>query len=237
VAQPAPAPVAQPAPAPVAQPAPAPVAQPVPAELADTIPMASADLPLVSVPPTGPRAANGEVYSKGDIGFLARFQSRTLMVVGGGIAMVAVLALTYLGASFFLRPQDDATAAASHKKMSPRQAFLMQVDGLCAQASQSAMGLPPPGSPSDMARFTKSAIRTQRGLITDMGKIVPPTKKKVLYRTIIKESKAQLVEMRGLLAEASSGDPAGTQAAMQMVAASEKRIDRMSANLGLKDCN
>jgi hypothetical protein len=236
VAGPAPAPVVQEAPAPVAHPAPAEAPDPVPADGADTTPMPSVDLPVVPVPAPGSRAANGEMYSKGEIGFLARFQSRTLMVVGGTVAIVAVFALTYLGASFFFRPPDDAAAAGVHRKVSPRQAFLIQVDDICARASQSAMGLPPPGTPSQMAHFTKTAIRTQRGLISDMSKIVPPAKKKVLYRTITKESKDQLVEMKALLAEASSGDPAGTQAAMQTVAASEKRIDRMSAGLGLKDC-
>jgi hypothetical protein len=216
---------------------PAPVAA-APADAADTIPIATtASLPLASVQPPSPRAANGEVYSKGDAGFLARFESRTVTVVGGVFVIVALFVLTYLGASFAFRPGDDASAAGSQKRVSPRKAFLMQVDELCAQASQSAMGLPPPGSPSKMARFTRDAISTQRKLISDMRGIVPPQKDARLYRAIIKESKTQLGQMHGLLEEAASGDTAGAGAAMETVAASEKRIDRISGNIGLKECS
>jgi hypothetical protein len=225
------------APAPVKSP---PVETPAPenpADAADTVPMpTTSNLPPASVPPS-PRAANGELYSKGGAGFVSRFESRTVTVVGGGLAIVALFVLTYLGASFVFRPGDDAAAAGSQKRVSPRKAFFMQVDELCAQASQSAMGLPPPGSPSEMAGFTRNAISTQRKLISDMKGIVPPPKDAPLFREIIKESKIQLGQMHGLLDEAASGDAAGTRAAMETVAASEKRIDRMSGNIGLKECS
>jgi hypothetical protein len=208
------------------------------AEVADTTPMpAVSDIPLASAAAVAPRPANGEVYSRGENGLLSRFQSQTMMAIGGGIVILALFVLTYVGASVVFRPADEAAAGSPNKKVSARKAFLMQADELCSQASQSAMGLPPPGTSAEMARFTRSAISTQRRLISDMKAIPAPPKQRPLYKAIVSESSMQLGQMRGLLNEAASGDSVGTRAAMETVAASEKRIDRMSANLGLEECS
>jgi hypothetical protein len=219
-----------------------PVPEPVAPEFADTAQLDSippsvetSNLPLAAVQPPGPRPANGEIYSKTATSFFSRFEGRTLTLVGGALAVVFVFALTYLGATLVFRPSNDAVAAGG-KRVSPREAFVAEVDEMCSRASRSATGLPPPGDTAAMADFTSNAISTQRKLVSEMRGLMAPAKNKALFRAIIKESKVQLGHMRDLVDAAAVGDQAGTNAALERMAGSEKRIDRMSVNYGLKEC-
>ena len=182
----------------------------------------------------GPRPANGEVYSAGSGNILARFESRTLTLVGGALAVVLVFIVTYVGATFAFRPSDDV--APGGPKLSPSRAFILDVDEMCSTASQSAMGLPPPGSPASMAAFAKKSAASQRKLVANLGALTPPGPAKNLFKKMVRKSKAQIDQMKALVAVASAGDDAGTRAAMHRLAASEKRIDAMNRKLGFKEC-
>ena len=87
-----------------------------------------------------------------------------------------------------------------------------------------------------MADFTRRAISTQRKLVTKMGRLTVPPKNDGLFRAILKESRVQIGHMHDLVNAAGAGDHVGTTAALERMASSEKRIDRMSSNYGFKDC-
>jgi hypothetical protein len=190
-------------------------------------------LPQASVP--GPVRANAEIYSRSKTSLLARFETKSLSVLGGVLAVVLVFGLTYFGATMVFRPAGDAPSG--QKNLPAQKAFLTDIDKMCSKASRSTSGLPPPGNPKAMASHTRDAISTQRKLVARMNGVDVPKKRKALFRAIITESKVQIDHMRDFVGAARRGDEAGAAAAFTRMAKSEKRIDRMNAKYGFKECS
>jgi hypothetical protein len=210
---------------------------PAPTADAETEPLpvvSTAPLPAVSVGIHGP--ANAELYSKGSMNMLARFESRTVNVVGGALAVIVVFVLTYIGASLVFRPETSDAFAAGAPGLPPRQAFILEVDKMCAEASQSAMGLPPPGTDAEMANFTQRSVATHKRLVTDLRTVTPPKPDRALFKKVVARRDAQVDQLRALLTEIRSGDSAGVNATMAGMVTSEKQIDRMSKRLGIRGC-